>query len=101
MSNQTLKKLIDDSSYCEFMGLSASSEYGTNQGLNIDLNDTELLTVGVSLQNNSVESYELHPLTRTGGTIYVEPFGVVLPYLFFGVIAVGIIVYFFIIKRRK
>lgn len=58
MTNQTLKKLIDDSSYCEFMGISTSyTGYGSDQVLNINLNDTKELTAEVSLQNNSVVSY--------------------------------------------
>ncbi|HYL65900.1 MAG TPA: hypothetical protein VEU72_01960 [Nitrosopumilaceae archaeon] len=65
MTNQTLKKLIDDSSYCEFMGLSTLyTEFGTYQVLNINLNDTKLLTAKVSLQNNTVISYQLDHLTR-------------------------------------
>lgn len=66
MSNQTLKKLIDESSYCEFMGLSTLyTENGTYQTLNINLNDTKELSVEVNLRNSSVVSYDLSPLTRT------------------------------------
>lgn len=103
MTNQTLKKLIDDSSYCEFMGLGTLySEYGSYQVLNINLNDTKELTAEVSLQNNSVVSYELTRLVRSGGpVVYVEPTDIILPYLFFGVIAAGIIIYVVKIKRRK
>jgi hypothetical protein len=103
MANQTLKKLIDDSTYCEFMGLGTLyTEYGSYQVLNINLNDTKELTAKVNLQNNSVVSYELTRLTRTGGPdVYVEPVNIVLPYLFFGAITAGIIIYFFKIKRRK
>ncbi len=103
MANQTLKKLIDDSSYCEFMALGTLyTEDGTYQVLNINLNDTKELTAQVSLQNNTVASYELGHLTRTGGpVIIVEPFDIILPYLFFGAITVGIIVYIFKIRKRK
>ena len=103
MSNQTLKKLIDNSNYCEFMSLGTLyTGYGSYQILNINLNDTKELTTEVSLQNNSVVSYELTRLTRTGGSFgYVEPFDIVLPYLFFGAITVGIIVYFFKMRTRK
>ena len=103
MANQTLKKLIDDSTYCEFMGLGTLyTGYGSYQILDIDLNDSRELTAEVSLQNNSVVSYELTRLTSTGGTIaYVEPTSIFLPYIFFGVIASGIIVYFVKIRRRK
>ena len=102
MTNQTLKKLVDDSSYCEFMGLGTLyTEYGSYQVLNINLNDTKELTAEVSLQNNSVVSYELGRLTRTGGPAIYEPVNIILPYLFFGALTAGIIVYFFKIKKRK
>lgn len=65
MSNQTLKKLIDESSYCEFMGLSTLyTENGTYQALNINLNDIKELSVEVNLRNSSVVSYDLSHLTR-------------------------------------
>jgi hypothetical protein len=60
------KKIIDSSVYCEFMGLGTLyTENGTYQGININLNNTKNLVVGVSLKNNSVTSYELLNLTRT------------------------------------
>ncbi|MDE1826462.1 MAG: hypothetical protein KGH83_02590 [Thaumarchaeota archaeon] len=103
MANQTLKKLIDDSIYCEFMGFSTGyNGYGPSQVLNINLNDTKELTVEVNPQNNSVVSYELTRLTRSGGpVVYVEPVNIVLPYIFFGAMTSGIIVYFFKIKKKK
>lgn len=102
MTNQTLEKLIDDSSYCEFMGLGTLyTEYGSYQVLNINLNDTKELTVQVSLQNNLVVSYSIHDLARTYPAVSVEPFGVILPYLFFGIVAAGITIYFFKMRKRK
>ncbi len=102
MTNQTLKKLIDDSNYCEFMGFSTGyNGYGPSQVLNINLNDTKELTVEVNPQNNSVVFYELNTLTRTGGPVYYELFNSVLLYLFFGTIITGIIVYFVKIKGRN
>ncbi len=103
MANQTLKKLVDDSSYCEFMGFSTGyNEYGPSQVLNINLNDTKELTVEVNPQNNSVVSYELIRLTRAGGpVVYFEPTNIMLSYVFFGAITSGIIVYFFRIRKRK
>jgi hypothetical protein len=103
MTNQTLKKLIDDSSYCEFMGFSTGyNGYGPSQVLNINLNDTKELTVEVNPQNNSVISYELTRLTRTGGpVVYVEQTNIILSYVFFGVITAGIVVYFIKIRKKK
>jgi hypothetical protein len=103
MADPAVKKLVDDSSYCEFMSLGTLyTEYGSYQILNINLNDTKELTAEVNLQNNSVVSYELGHLTRTGGPVlYVEPFDIILPYAFFGVMTTGIIVYFFKIKKKK
>jgi hypothetical protein len=103
VANQTLKKLIDDSTYCEFMGFSTGyNGHGPSQVLNINLNDTKELTVEVNPQNNSVVFYELTPLTRTGGAVVtVQPVNIVLLYIFFGVIPTGIIIYFFKIRRRK
>ncbi|MDE1843321.1 MAG: hypothetical protein KGH95_06705 [Thaumarchaeota archaeon] len=103
VANQTLKKLVDASSYCEFMGLGTLyTGYGSYQILNINLNDTQELTAQVSLQNDSVVSYDVSPLTRTGGPAgYVEPTSIILPYLFFGAVAAGIAIYLVKIKRQK
>lgn len=50
MANQTLKKLIDNSSYCEFMGLATGyTENGSYQLLDINLNDTKELSTEVDL----------------------------------------------------
>lgn len=60
------RNLIDDSTYCEFMSTSTLyTQNGTYQGININLNNTKNLITAISLQNNSVVSYELLNLTRT------------------------------------
>jgi capsular polysaccharide biosynthesis protein len=65
VADPVMKKMIDDSSYCEFMGLSTSyTENGTYQGLDINLKDTKELSVEVNLRNNSVVSYDMSNLTR-------------------------------------
>ncbi len=103
MADPAIKKLVDNGIYCEFMSLSTLyTENGTYQILNINLNNTKELTAEVNLKNNLVVSYELNNLTRTGGpAVYVEPVDITLPYTFFGALTVGIIVYFFKIKKRK
>lgn len=59
------KKIIDSSTYCEFMSTSTLyTANGTYQGININLNNTKNLVAQVSLKNNSVVSYELFNLTR-------------------------------------
>jgi len=102
MADPALKKLIDESSYCEFMGLGTLyTGNGSYQILNINLNDTNELTAEVSLQNNSVVSYDLNRLTRTYGPISVQPVDIVLSYLFLGAISAGITVYLFKVRKRK
>jgi|SRR6185312_47250 len=60
------RNLIDNSTYCEFMSTSTLyTQNGTYQGININLNNTKNLIAAISLQNNSVVSYELLNLTRT------------------------------------
>jgi hypothetical protein len=64
-ANPETKKIIDASTYCEFMGLSTLyTENGTYQGININLNNSKNLVVQVDLRNNTVMSYELLNLTR-------------------------------------
>ena len=59
------KKIIDSSTYCEFMSTGTLyTANGTYQGININLNNTKNLVAQVSLQNNSVVSYKLWNLTR-------------------------------------
>ncbi|MDE1816842.1 MAG: hypothetical protein KGI11_09840 [Thaumarchaeota archaeon] len=102
IANQTLKTFIDDSSYCEFMSIGTLyTGDGSYQILNINLNDTKELTAEVNLHNSSVVSYEFTGLHRNFDSVAYVPVNVILPSLFFGVIAAGIIIYFFIIKRRK
>jgi hypothetical protein len=102
MTDPTIKKLIESSSYCEFMSISTLyTGYGSYQILNVNLNNTKLLTAQVSLQNNSAVSYNIHNLTRSYPAVSVEPFGIILPYLFFGVMTAGIIAYLFKIRNRK
>jgi hypothetical protein len=65
LANHEIKKIIDTSTYCEFMGLGTLyTENGTYQGININLNNTKNLIVQVNLRNNTVTSYELVNLTR-------------------------------------
>lgn len=60
------KKIIDSSTYCEFMSTGTLyTANGTYQGININLNNTKNLVAQVNLRNNSVVSYELFNLTRT------------------------------------
>jgi hypothetical protein len=60
------KKIIDSSAYCEFMSTSTLyTQNGTHQVININLNNTKNLVAQVSLQNNSIVSYELFNLTRS------------------------------------
>ena len=60
------KKIIDSSTYCEFMSTNTfGTANGTYQGININLNNTKNLVAQVNLRNNSVVSYELFNLTRT------------------------------------
>ena len=60
------KKIIDSSTYCEFMSTGTLyTANGTHQVININLNNTKNLVVQVSLQNNSMVSYELFNLTRS------------------------------------
>ncbi|MGI0059501.1 MAG: hypothetical protein ACREBJ_07010 [Nitrosotalea sp.] len=65
LADPILYKLIDNSN-CEFMGLSTLyTENGSYQILNINLNNTKLLTAQVSLQNSSVTAYNLGNLSRS------------------------------------
>lgn len=60
------KKIIDSSTYCEFMSTGTLyTANGTYQVININLNNTKNLVAQVSLQNNSVVSYKLFNLTRS------------------------------------
>jgi len=60
-----IEKIINASTYCEIMSVSTVyTANGAYQGLNINLNNTKNLVALVSLQNNSVVSYELLNLTR-------------------------------------
>lgn len=60
------RKIIDSSTYCEFMSTGTLyTANGTHQVININLNNTKNLVVQVSLQNNSMVSYELFNLTRS------------------------------------
>ncbi|MHB8602315.1 MAG: hypothetical protein ACYC6W_02860 [Nitrosotalea sp.] len=96
------KKLIDASTYCEFMSLGTGyTENGTYQGLNINLNNTKNLVVAVNLKNNSVESYELFNLTRDYPAIETSPFNFILPYAVIGAGIAGIFVVILIRKNRQ
>jgi hypothetical protein len=65
-ADPVIKKMIDDSSYCQFMGLSTLyTENSTYQVLNINLNDTKELSIEVNLRNNSVVWHDLSHLART------------------------------------
>lgn len=104
MANPTIRKLIDNSSYCEFMGLGTLyTENGSFQNLNINLNDTKELTAQVSLQNSSVVSYELNNLTRTGGPIPTSNFYSQYAILYgvgIAIAAIAITVFLFTRKRK-
>jgi hypothetical protein len=64
-ANPEIKKIIDTSIYCEFMGLGTLyTENGIYQGININLNNTKNLVVQIDLRNDTVTSYELVNLTR-------------------------------------
>lgn len=105
MSNQILRKFIDNSSYCEFMSLSALlAKSGSYQILNINLNDTTELTAKVSLQNNSVASYDFSPLVRTGGPamnsweLWWSNNG---NYVLIGIAAITIAACIFVLRRKS
>ncbi len=73
LTSPETKKIMDASIYCEFMSLSTLySENGTYQVINIDLNNTKLLTASVSLQNNSVVSYNLENLVSAHANLHVS-----------------------------
>lgn len=96
------KKIIDASTYCEFM--SVGTEYtpnGTYQGININLNNTKSLVVQISLQNNSVVSYELFNLTRDYPATNASPFNFILPYMIIGAVIVGIFVVIILIRKNR
>lgn len=64
-ANPETRKIIDASTYCEFMGLSTLyTGNGTYQVINTNLNNTKNLVVQVDLRNNTVVSYEIYNLTR-------------------------------------
>ena len=66
LANPEIKQIVDNSNYCEFMGISIiDTENGTYRVININLNNTKELSALVNLQNNSVISYELGNLTRS------------------------------------
>lgn len=70
MDDPAIKKIIDDSNYCEIMALGTLySKNGSYQILSINLNNTEEISVQVSLQNNTVVSYRIENLTR----LYTAP----------------------------
>lgn len=70
MDDPTIKKFIDDSNYCAIMALGTSySKSGSYQILSINLNNTKEISVRVSLQNNTVVSYQIENLTR----LYTAP----------------------------
>ncbi len=96
------KKIIDDSTYCEFM--STGTEYtpnGTYQGININLNNTKNLVVQISLQNNSVVSYKLFNLTRDYPAIEASPFNFILSYMIIGFVIAGIFVVIILIRKNR
>jgi len=96
------KKLIDDSTYCEFMSIGTSyTENGTSQGININLNHTKNLVVAVNLKNNSVASYELFNLTRDYPAIEASPFNFILPYVVIGAGIAGIFVVIIVIRKNR
>ncbi|MGI0072270.1 MAG: hypothetical protein ACREA3_00450 [Nitrosotalea sp.] len=102
MTDPTIKKFIDNSSYCEFMSLGTLyTGNGSYQIFNINLNNTKELVAEVSLQNKSVVTYNIDPLVREYPAVSVEPFDIILPYLFFAVISAGIIIYVLKIRKRK
>jgi hypothetical protein len=74
---------------------------GTYQGVNINLNNTKNLVVQISLQNNSVVSYELFNLTRNYPAIEASPFNFILPYIIIGAIIVGIFVVIILIRKNR
>lgn len=66
MDDSAIKKIIDDSSYCEIMALGTLYfKNGSYQILSINLNNTKEISAQVSLQNNTVVSYQIENLTRT------------------------------------
>ncbi|MHB8602602.1 MAG: hypothetical protein ACYC6W_10265 [Nitrosotalea sp.] len=66
MDDPTIKKIIDNSNYCEIMALGTlCSKNGSYQILSINLNNTKELSAQVSLQNSTVVSYQIENLTRT------------------------------------
>ena len=96
------KKIIDDSTYCEFMSVGTGyTPNGTYQGININLNNTKNLVVQISLRNNSVVSYELFNLTRDYTAIEASPFNFILPYVIIGAIMVGIFVIIILIRKNR
>ncbi|MDE1725576.1 MAG: hypothetical protein KGH76_06755 [Thaumarchaeota archaeon] len=96
------KKIIADSTYCEFMSVGTLyTPNGTYQGININLNNTKNLVVQISLRNNSVVSYELFNLTRDYTTTEANPFNFILPYVIIGAIVVGIFVVLILIRKNR
>ncbi|MDE1814882.1 MAG: hypothetical protein KGI05_09515, partial [Thaumarchaeota archaeon] len=96
LANSEIKKIISTSAYCEIMSISTGyTENGADHSLNINLNNTKDLVVAVNLKNNSVISYELVNLTRTGpiGTWYqsINP-----EIIIFGVVAICVIVFIYL-----
>lgn len=102
LADPEIKKIINTSIYCEIMSVSTiHAENGPYQGLNINLNNTKNLVVLVSLQNNSVVSYELLKLRRDYPAIESNPFNFILPYTIIGAGIVGIFVVILIRKNRQ
>lgn len=102
LADPEIKKIINASTYCEIMSISTiHEENGPYQGLNINLNNTKNLVVLVSLQNNSVVSYELVNLTRDYPTIEASPFNFILPYTIIGAGIAGIFVVVILIRKNK
>jgi hypothetical protein len=101
MTDPTIKKIIDNTSYCEFMSLGTLyTENGSYQILNINLNNTKLLTAQVSLQNSSVVSYDLSELTRI--TAASLNYYSIYPYLYAaGIGTVGIVIAIFLFTRKR
>jgi len=97
------KKIIDDSTYCEFMsvGTGLYTPNGTYQGININLNNTKNLVVQISLRNNSVVSYKLFNLTRDYTAIEASPFNFILPYMIIGAGIAGIFVVIILIRKNR
>lgn len=101
LADHSIQNIIDGSN-CVFLSNriihTGNGEYDV---LDIDLDNKNELSTIVSLQNNSIVSYEIHDIFRTHPSISVSPYDIIFQYLYaIGAGAGGIIV-FLIVRRHR